>query len=152
MFSFFLLKFYFTKVFFSMFYNQFTYLFIVFLIFLTPSIPLFFLLFLYLLYLSFLMSILPCIFIQNIIILYETINGTKFYYRKMILRENSKYTCVIIPTQFRKGGGSIDTKPLSYQTLFTLPFTLFFTHSFLTFVHFIRYVQTYALFMRFYKI
>ena len=43
-----------------------------------------------------LMSILP-------FILYKTINGTNFSYRKMILCENSKYTCVIIQPPFRKG-------------------------------------------------
>ena len=41
------------------------------------------------------MSILPYIFIQNIIILYETINGTK-------------YTCVIIPPPSGRGFGRID--------------------------------------------
>ena len=46
------------------------------------------------------------IFIQNIIILYETINGTNFSYRKMILCDNSNYTCVIHPLP--EGGGRID--------------------------------------------
>jgi len=65
------------------------------------------------------MSIFPCIFIQNIIILYETINATKYTYViiQNSFRKGEGYMCSIygfikITVFFMKKNGAIDIKTL----------------------------------------